>query len=74
MEFPDLPVDLLPLILQHIVRPQHLAWVCLVNKDFHSFAIVYLYGRIAIYPWFKGGKIRASNGTFLWISGITLCR
>jgi len=56
--FLDLPVDLLPLILQHLVRPTHIAQVCLVNKDFYTFSVRQLYRRVFIYAWHTNVKIK----------------
>ncbi|TCD67169.1 hypothetical protein EIP91_000395, partial [Steccherinum ochraceum] len=56
--FLDLPLELLPLILQHFLRPSHLALAALVNKDFHSFAIPHLYRKVYIYAWHTNVKTR----------------
>ncbi|KAI9060041.1 hypothetical protein FKP32DRAFT_1613869 [Trametes sanguinea] len=56
--FQDLPVELLPLVLQHVVRPSHLAALCLVNKSFYTFAVPLLYERVFIYAWHKEGKTK----------------
>ncbi|KAI0649755.1 hypothetical protein C8Q79DRAFT_997801 [Trametes meyenii] len=56
--FEDLPIELLPLVLQHIVRPSHLASLCLVNAAFCSFAVPLLYERVFIYAWHKEGKAK----------------
>ncbi|KAF8510199.1 hypothetical protein BU17DRAFT_55597 [Hysterangium stoloniferum] len=58
ISFLDLPTDLLPLILQHIIKPHHLAKCCLVNRAFHSFTVPLLYERIFIYAWHKDGKTK----------------
>ena len=57
-QFTDLPVELLPIVVQHIVRPSHLAAVCLVNQSFHTFTAPLLYERIFIYAWHKEGKAK----------------
>lgn len=57
-QFTDLPVELLPIVVQHIVRPSHLAAVCLVNQSFYTFASPLLYERIFIYAWHKEGKAK----------------
>lgn len=57
-EFPDLPLELLPIILQHVVRPSHLAALSLVNKSFHGFVVPQLYERAFIYAWHKEGKVK----------------
>ncbi|OCH90186.1 hypothetical protein OBBRIDRAFT_777389 [Obba rivulosa] len=57
-QFLDLPIELLPLILQHIVRPSHFAALCLVSKSFYDFAVSRLYERIYIYAWHREGKTK----------------
>ncbi|KAF8485575.1 hypothetical protein JB92DRAFT_3025887 [Gautieria morchelliformis] len=59
--FLDLPVELLPVILRHIVKPHHLTLCCLVNKAFSVFTIPQLYERIHIYAWYKHGKAKVFN-------------
>jgi hypothetical protein len=59
--FLDLPIDLLPLIIRHIVKPSHLALCCLVNSTFSSFVIPQLYERIYIYAWHKHGKAKVGT-------------
>ena len=58
--FNDLPLELLPMVIQHVVRPSHLAAVCLVNRPFYMFTITLLYERVFIYAWHKEGKTKAS--------------
>lgn len=58
-QFKDLPVELLPLVVLHVVRPSHLAALCLVNKTFYTFAVPLLYERVFIYAWHKEGKSKA---------------
>ncbi|KAI0366515.1 hypothetical protein BV20DRAFT_640211 [Pilatotrama ljubarskyi] len=57
-QFSDLPVELLPLVVQHIVRPSHLATLCLVNKTFYTFAVPQLYERVFMHAWHKEGKAK----------------
>ncbi|KAI0943506.1 hypothetical protein AcW1_002655 [Taiwanofungus camphoratus] len=57
-EFPDLPLELLPIILRHVVCPSHLAALSLVNKSFHGFVVPQLYERAFIYAWHKEGKVK----------------
>lgn len=59
MQFLDLPLELLPEIVQCIVKPHHLAQLCLVNKTFHLFAAPRLYERVYIYSWHREGKNKA---------------
>ncbi|KAI0311408.1 hypothetical protein OF83DRAFT_1151190 [Amylostereum chailletii] len=57
--FTDLPIELLPLIIQHVVpKSSYLANLCLVNRIFHTFTIGSLYERIVIYPWHKQAKAK----------------
>ncbi|KAA1474576.1 hypothetical protein DENSPDRAFT_841180 [Dentipellis sp. KUC8613] len=58
-KFTDLPLELLPRIIQHIIKPSNLAVVCLVNRSFHTFAVPLLYERIAtISPWYRDANNR----------------
>ena len=54
--FSDLPIELLPLILQQIIKASHLAQICLVNKVFYDFAVPQLYSRIIIRHWYHDVK------------------
>ncbi|KAJ3988777.1 hypothetical protein F5890DRAFT_1402401 [Lentinula detonsa] len=56
INFIDLPLDLLPVILHHLALPQHFHKICLVNKIFNRFATPKLYERISVYSWHKHGK------------------
>ncbi|KAN0116626.1 hypothetical protein V8E52_005770 [Russula decolorans] len=56
--FEDLPLDLLPQILVHLLIPDHLASLCLVSRNFYSFSVPKLYRRIVILPWQKSSKSR----------------
>ena len=69
--FLDLPVELLPLILQHIVRPAHIASLCLVNKQFQTFATSQLYERVFIFAWHTDSKTRVSFNS--WWFARKLC-
>ena len=59
--FLDLPLELLPVIMQQLVRPSHFAALCLVNRSFYRFAVPYLYERAFIYAWHKEGKAKVSS-------------
>ncbi|CAK5282490.1 unnamed protein product [Mycena citricolor] len=61
MNFTDLPLDILPHILIHLVRPQHLANACLVNRSFYAFGIPFLYHRATIYSWHKAWKDKVAQ-------------
>ncbi|KAJ7510664.1 hypothetical protein B0H11DRAFT_2168467 [Mycena galericulata] len=61
MEFLDLPVELLPDILSHLVNPGHLASACRVNKLFNQFGISKLYERASIYSWHKHAKAKVAS-------------
>ncbi|KIY67243.1 hypothetical protein CYLTODRAFT_437122 [Cylindrobasidium torrendii FP15055 ss-10] len=54
----DLPLDLLPSILEHFEHPRHLYTACLVNKDFYNSAIPELYGQIIVYHWHKQIQVK----------------
>ena len=56
--FSALPVELLPSILEEIIRPSHLANVCLVNSTFYAFGVQILYRRVFIYSWHKEVKAK----------------
>jgi hypothetical protein len=59
MAFLDLPLEILPEIFGHIVKPEHFATLCLVNNSFRTFAVCKLYERVSIYSWHKDGKTKA---------------
>ena len=63
VKFNDLPVELLPLVVRNVVRPSHLARLCLINKSFHVFAVEHLYEAVYIYSWHKEWreKVRAGD-------------
>ncbi|KAG2134800.1 hypothetical protein DEU56DRAFT_404161 [Suillus clintonianus] len=56
VRFVDIPLELLPLIFDSVVRAQHLAFLSLVNKSFNEFAIPRLYQRVYIYAWHTEAK------------------
>ena len=56
--FKDLPLEIIPLIVRHVVRPQHLAQICLVDKAFYSAAIPLLYERTSVFAWHKNAKTK----------------
>ncbi|PCH36837.1 hypothetical protein WOLCODRAFT_109224 [Wolfiporia cocos MD-104 SS10] len=58
VQFLDLPLELLPLVVQHVVRPSHLARICLVNKSWYEFTVPLLYQRVFVYAWHREGKFR----------------
>jgi hypothetical protein len=57
----ELPLDLLPQILIHLLIPDHLASLCLVSRTVYSFSVPKLYRRIAILPWHKSSKSRVCS-------------
>lgn len=61
MEFLDLPLELLSDILSHLVKPQHIASACRVNKLFNQFGIPKLYERASIYSWHKHAKAKVCD-------------
>ncbi|KIK35261.1 hypothetical protein CY34DRAFT_17141 [Suillus luteus UH-Slu-Lm8-n1] len=58
LSFVDIPLELLPIIFDSVVRAQHLAFLCLVNKSFNEFAIPRLYKRVYIYAWHTKAKAK----------------
>jgi hypothetical protein len=60
----SLPLELLPIIFDSVVRAQHLAFLCLVNKSFNEFAIPRLYRRIYIYSWHTKAKAKVNTILF----------
>ncbi|KAI0030157.1 hypothetical protein K488DRAFT_79788 [Vararia minispora EC-137] len=54
----DLPIELFPLIVGHVVKASHLACICLVNKPFYALAVPLLYKRIVIRHWYTDWKRR----------------
>jgi hypothetical protein len=61
VSFYDLPLELLPVILSHLLKPPHLASTCLVSKTFHQFAAPQLYDRVSIYSWQRAGKAKVNS-------------
>lgn len=57
-QFLDLPLEILPVIFENILKPHHITTICLVNKTFHEFAIPRLYDRASIYSWQREGKTK----------------
>ena len=60
-QFLDLPLDLLPNILQFVVRSNHLAAARLVNSKFDKFAGPLLFKQVSIYAWHKNAKNRVTQ-------------
>lgn len=58
----ELPLDLLPGILDFVLKPQHIFTLCLVNKAFSRFATPLLYRRIFIFAWYKEAKTKVGHG------------
>ncbi|KAI0041912.1 hypothetical protein FA95DRAFT_1548149 [Auriscalpium vulgare] len=56
--FLDVPVELIPLILDHVLKASHLAAICLINHSFYVFAVSRLYSHVSIYPWYHNAKTR----------------
>lgn len=56
--FQDLPPELIPVIVEKVTKPAHLALLCLVSHEFYSFTTPVLYARIFVYPWQKEVKLR----------------
>jgi hypothetical protein len=60
-QFLELPLELLPVILDFVVKPQHISTLCLVNKSFNDFAMPLLYRRVFIFAWYKEAKSKVSD-------------
>ncbi|KAG2095081.1 hypothetical protein BD769DRAFT_1655447 [Suillus cothurnatus] len=69
LSFVDIPLELLPIIFDSVVRAQHLAFLCLVNKSFNEFAIQRLYRRVYIYAW----HTEAKSKVFLLFQTLSNC-
>ncbi|KAG1737583.1 uncharacterized protein EDB91DRAFT_1290700 [Suillus paluster] len=69
VEFIDIPLELLPVIFDSVVRPHHLTSLCLVNKSFNEFAIPRLYQRVYIYAW----HTEATSKIFLLFQTLSSC-
>ncbi|KAG2076336.1 hypothetical protein BDR04DRAFT_1003897 [Suillus decipiens] len=59
LSFVDIHLELLPIIFDSVVRPQHLTFLCLVNKSFNEFAVKRLYRHIYIYAWHTNLKAKS---------------
>ncbi|KIK96882.1 hypothetical protein PAXRUDRAFT_137464 [Paxillus rubicundulus Ve08.2h10] len=59
-QFLELPLELLPVILDSVVKPQHISTLCLVNKSFKDFATPLLYRRVFIFAWHKEAKSKVA--------------
>ena len=59
--FNDLPLELLPDIIQGVVKPGSLALFCLVSKTFCKFTRPFLYHTVAIFPWHDKEKVIQRN-------------
>lgn len=57
-QFVDLPLDLLPNILQFVVRSNQLAAARLVNHRFDHFAGPLLFEHVSIFAWHQDAKNR----------------
>jgi hypothetical protein len=54
----DLPLELLPTILEHLPKVHYLTNTALVNHTFYQSTIPLLYTRVSIYSWHKDAKRR----------------
>ncbi|KAI9509537.1 hypothetical protein F5148DRAFT_996446 [Russula earlei] len=59
--FEDLPIEILPLIVDHVLGHGNLASLCLVSRAFHEFTVSRLYRRVAIFPWNRFSKSRVTQ-------------
>jgi len=73
--FLKLPPELLPVIFDFVLRPQHIYRLCLVNKTFNRFATPLLYRRVFIFAWHREAKTKVGLGLGLTRTShpITLC-
>ena len=74
--FEDLPLDLLPEILVHLLIPDHLTSLCLVSRTIYSFSVPKLYRRIVILPSHKSSKSRVCIlifSIFSEVNSLTSC-
>ncbi|KAF5350601.1 hypothetical protein D9756_008654 [Leucocoprinus leucothites] len=55
---PELPLELLPVILEHLPKVHYLTRAALVNHAFYQSTIPLLYSRASIYSWHKDAKSR----------------
>lgn len=60
--FLQLPLELLPIIFDFVLRPQHVSKLCLVNKSFNKFATPLLYRRVFVFAWYKEAKTKVALG------------
>lgn len=60
-QFVDLPLDLLPAILQFVVRSNHLAATRLTSHAFNTFAAPLLFEQVSILAWHKNSKLRVKQ-------------
>ncbi|KAF5326254.1 hypothetical protein D9611_000472 [Ephemerocybe angulata] len=58
VEFLELPIDILPVILRFVVKSSHLAAGALVDKTWNEFATPRLYERVSIFSWHKDAKTK----------------
>lgn len=62
-QFNDLPIDVLPIILQNLMKPVHLASSRLVNRSFNQFAVSQLFEHIFVFAWHKQAKTRVNESS-----------
>lgn len=56
VDFQELPIDILPVILDFVLKSSHLAHAAEVNKAWYEFATPRLYERVSIFSWHKEAK------------------
>ncbi|KZT26140.1 hypothetical protein NEOLEDRAFT_1155981 [Neolentinus lepideus HHB14362 ss-1] len=56
--FSELPIELLSVIFQFIVKPSHFTTLCLVNTSFRDLAVPLLYESAYVYPWHNESKLK----------------
>lgn len=61
--FSDLPLDILPGIVQNVVQSRNLVSSCLVNKAFCKFTQPFLYHTITVLSWHPKDKVPHYNSS-----------
>ena len=59
--FLDIPLELLPIVFNFVLKPKHLAALCLVNRAFNTFATPFLYHCVRIFSWHPDAKSKVTS-------------
>jgi hypothetical protein len=57
VRFDDLPLEIVPLVIEKIRHVQALAQVSVVNKTFYAFVVPLLYRQICVFSWHGKQKV-----------------